>query len=94
VGALEEADLVVTGEGLLDDGSFDGKAVGGVLDLAAQLGVPALVVVGATDLGAADRAAQVGGAVTVVDLSARFGGERAWADVEGCVAEAVADHLR
>ena len=31
---VEAADLVVTGEGFLDDESFDGKVVGGVVELA------------------------------------------------------------
>jgi glycerate kinase len=43
---IEEADLVITGEGFLDDESFHGKAVGGVVALAAQAGVPVLVVAG------------------------------------------------
>ena len=38
-GAMEEADLVVTGEGRLDMTSFDGKVVGGVLEWAADLDV-------------------------------------------------------
>lgn len=37
--ALEDADLVVTGEGRLDATSFAGKVVGGVLELAGDLGV-------------------------------------------------------
>ncbi len=37
--ALERCGLVVTGEGKLDRTSFDGKVVGGVLDVAADLGV-------------------------------------------------------
>lgn len=93
VGALEGASLVVTGEGHLDEGSFDGKVVGGVLELAAQLSVPALVVAGAVDPGAADQAAALAPDVTVVDLSARFGTERAWDDVARCIAEVVAEHL-
>ncbi len=36
--ALEHADLVVTGEGKLDATSFAGKVVGGVLELAGDLG--------------------------------------------------------
>ena len=43
---LEGADLVVTGEGFLDDESFDGKVVGGVASLAEAVGVPCLAVVG------------------------------------------------
>lgn len=37
--ALEDADLVVTGEGRLDMTSFEGKVVGGVLEWAADLDV-------------------------------------------------------
>jgi glycerate kinase len=34
--AVRNADLVITGEGLLDETSFHGKVVGGVCDVAAQ----------------------------------------------------------
>jgi glycerate 2-kinase len=40
--AVEGADLVITGEGFLDEQSFEGKVVGGVAELAASLGVPVL----------------------------------------------------
>jgi glycerate kinase len=43
--ALEDAALVVTGEGRLDATSLAGKVVGGVLDWAADLGVPHRVVI-------------------------------------------------
>ncbi len=43
--ALDGADLVVTGEGKLDATSFDGKVVGGVLEWAAELGVPHRAVI-------------------------------------------------
>ena len=43
---IATADLVVTGEGHLDAESFAGKAVGGVIGLAAAAGVPVLVVAG------------------------------------------------
>ena len=36
--SVEAADLVVTGEGFLDDESFDGKVVGGVAEMADALG--------------------------------------------------------
>ena len=35
---VAEADLVVTGEGLLDAQSFDGKVVGGVCEVAVAAG--------------------------------------------------------
>jgi glycerate kinase len=43
--ALHGAALVVTGEGKLDVTSFDGKVVGGVLEWAAELGVPRRAVI-------------------------------------------------
>lgn len=46
---VEAADLVITGEGYLDDESFDGKVVGGVCALADAVEVPVLIVVGGAD---------------------------------------------
>jgi glycerate kinase len=43
---IQEADVVVTGEGFLDDESFDGKVIGGVLGLARRVDRPVLAVVG------------------------------------------------
>jgi glycerate 2-kinase len=43
---LENADLVITGEGRLDATSFDGKVVGGVRSIAAEMGLPVVAVVG------------------------------------------------
>ena len=37
---IEGADLVITGEGHLDAQSFEGKVVGGVAEIARELGVP------------------------------------------------------
>lgn len=86
------AALVVTGEGLLDEQSFAGKAVGGMAELAHDAGIPVLVVAGqALPEGLA---AAAGAGVTVVDLSARFGSTAALADPAGRVAEVVEAHLR
>lgn len=81
---IEKADLVVTGEGFLDEHSFQGKAVGGVVELAREAGVPVLVVVGEAF---GDHPVEV---ITLVD---RYGRDRAMADPLGCVTEAVAGHL-
>jgi glycerate kinase len=81
---LEGADLVVTGEGFLDDQSFHGKAVGGVVGLAAEAGVPVLVVVGDA---AGDQP------VPFLSLVDRFGRERAMNDTLACVTEVVAQQL-
>jgi len=79
--ALANADLVLTGEGKLDETSLEGKVVGGVLETASARGVAAAVVAG-----------QVGIAVGVptVSLVERFGEERAWHDTAACIAEAAA----
>jgi glycerate kinase len=80
------ADLVVTGEGTVDAESFEGKAVGGVVELAIEAGVPVLIVAG--DIVAGELP-ELPASVTVVSLVARFGRERAVADSAGCVAEVV-----
>lgn len=95
--AVAETDLVVTGEGLLDDTSFDGKVVGGVVELAADAGTPVLVVVGQILDGALERAIERSDLepdrVEVVSLIERFGVQRTFDDTTGCITEAVAEHL-
>ncbi|HZU80092.1 MAG TPA: glycerate kinase [Acidimicrobiales bacterium] len=82
---LGAADLVVTAEGRLDGPSWQGKVVGGVCRLAAEVGTPALVVAGSADgegrRGAADHG------VELVVLDDRFG-ERAVEEPAACLAEA------
>jgi glycerate kinase len=46
VARIDRADVVITGEGFLDEQSFDGKVIGGVLSLAGSAGKPVLAVVG------------------------------------------------
>ncbi len=84
---LEGADLVVTGEGFLDDQSFEGKVVGGVAELATEVGVPVLVVAGEVDDG-------VETALPAVSLVGRFGSRRAHTDAVACIEAVVAEHLR
>lgn len=79
------ADLVVTGEGYLDEQSFAGKAVGGVARLAATAGVPVLIVAGDGRSAAEE--------FPYISLVERFGSERAWSDAAGCIREAVAGWL-
>lgn len=86
VDLVEGADLVVTGEGFLDEQSFDGKVVGGVIDLASELDVPVLAVVGQAFDGADER-------VPTISLVERFGEDRALTDTLACVIEAVSAHL-
>jgi len=82
----EHASLIVTGEGFLDAESFDGKVVGGVTDLAAELGVPALAVVGQIFDGMEQR-------VPAISLVERFGEQRAMTDTAACIEQAVAEYL-
>ena len=84
--SLQGADLVVTGEGFLDEQSFEGKVVGGVAELAAEAGVPVLAVVGEMFDGCGDR-------IQAVSLVERFGPERSHHDTLRCVTEIVAEHL-
>lgn len=86
-GRIEEADLVVTGEGALDATSFQGKVVGGVGEMAAAAGVPVLTVVGRVDGAAAPACGEL------ISLSDRFGAERAMADTARLVGQAVLDYL-
>jgi glycerate 2-kinase len=81
---LEGADLVVTGEGYLDEQSFAGKAVGGVAALADEAGVPVVVIAGDGDEPQPLR---------WHSLVARVGSERAWAEPLTVVAEIVAEEL-
>lgn len=80
---IESADLVITGEGFLDAESFEGKVVGGVIDLANRLDVPVVAVV-----GEAFDAAQT--LVPTVSLVEQFGRERAMGDTLACLQEAAA----
>jgi glycerate kinase len=83
---LQDADLVVTGEGFLDEQSFDGKVVGGVVALAAEAGVPVFAVAGEVFDRVDDR-------VEAVSLVERYGAERAMNDTGACVEEVVAERL-
>ena len=86
--AIEGADLVVTAEGFLDEQSFDGKVVGGVLELAVTNGVPALAVVGEVVEGVTLPAG-----LTVISLVERYGDDRARTDTLACIEDAVTAHL-
>ena len=85
------ADLVVTGEGHLDAESFTGKAVGGVIDLAIEAGVPVLVVAGGVE--ADEVPSELPASVTVVSLVERFGMDEALWDPLGCVDAVVSAEL-
>jgi glycerate kinase len=77
---LAEADLLVTGEGRLDETSFAGKVVGRALGQAVLAGVETIVVAGET-------AAQA--PIDAFSLVERYGPERAFAEPASCLAELV-----
>ena len=54
---LDEADLVITGEGSFDDQSLRGKVVAGVANAARDRGVPCVVVAGQVSAGRREAAA-------------------------------------
>jgi glycerate kinase len=83
---LEGADLVVTGEGFVDEQSFEGKVVGGVESLARSLGVPVLVVCGQAFDDTEQR-------VELISLVERFGTEVAMTRTTDAIREAVSDVL-
>ncbi|MBX3284233.1 MAG: glycerate kinase [Actinobacteria bacterium] len=83
---VEAADLVVTGEGFVDEASFQGKVVGGLAALAAEYDVPVLVVAGEVFDGVDHR-------VPSVSLVRACGRDRALADTAACITEVVAAHL-
>jgi glycerate 2-kinase len=85
-GAIEAADLVVTGEGFLDAQSFEGKVVGGVAALAAEAGVAVVAVAG-------EVFDEVRGRLETVSLTDRFGHDRAMAQPLDCIAEAITQLL-
>jgi glycerate kinase len=82
---IGRADLAVSGEGSLDQHSFEGKAVGGVVELAGEAAVPTLLVVGE---------ALDDSPVPVISLSERFGPDRAREETLECIEEAVTEYLR
>lgn len=83
---VEGADLVVTGEGFLDEQSFEGKVVGGVAELAVEAGVRVVAIAG-------EVLDEVDGRVEAVSLVERFGDERARGETIRCVEAVVADLL-
>ncbi len=81
--ALSTADLVITGEGHMDEQSFEGKVVGGVQEMCVGLGVPVGAVVGDADDDVVDR-------IPNVRLVSEFGVERAMAEPMWCIERAAA----
>ncbi|MEJ7799185.1 MAG: glycerate kinase [Ilumatobacter sp.] len=84
---LESADLVITGEGHLDEQSYQGKVVGGVTELAEEYGVPVAAIVGNANATVIDR-------IPTWSLVDRYGEARAMRETLWCVEQSAGDVLR
>lgn len=87
----ELVDLVITGEGRLDETSFSGKVVGGLVGLGADAGVPVEAIVGSIDDALGEHAI---GQVRATSLSEEFGLETALTEPKLCIERAAADIVR
>jgi glycerate 2-kinase len=85
--ALADADLVVTGEGFLDEQSFEGKVIGGVQSLCEPLGKPVAAVVGDAEPAVADR-------IDHITLVGEYGLERALREPLWCIEHAAGTLLK
>lgn len=86
---VTQADVLVTGEGQLDAGSFTGKVVGGVTGRAA--GRPIACVTGCADDEGRRLAAHLG--LVVLDLTELFGADEAMAQPQQLISRAVTEWL-
>jgi glycerate 2-kinase len=84
--AIRSSNLVVSGEGRLDETSLQGKVTGSLAELCKREGVRVVVVAGQV-------AAELTPPFPVFDLSAKFGLERAQKDAVACVRAAVSSVL-
>ncbi len=89
--AVRAHDLVITGEGLLDATSFDGKVVGSVRDYAAEAGVPVRAVVGDID---PDTEPGDIASVNARSLTAEHGRDESINQTMRCIEETVTGLLR
>ena len=89
--AVKEHDIVITGEGLLDDTSFDGKVVGSVFDYAQDAKKRTLAIVGDID-EAMD--ASLRAEIETISITEMFGADMALQQVLRCVEDATTDVLK
>ena len=84
---ITAADLVITGEGFLDEQSFDGKVIGGVQAMCADAGRLVVAIVG-------DSAPEVRDRIVHRSLVQDFGTERAMNEPLWCIEHAAIATLR
>ena len=84
---VANAELIITGEGFLDEQSFHGKVVGGMQAMAQRAQRPITAIVGDADPDVADR-------IEHVSLVAAFGRVKAMAETQMCIEQAALQMLR
>ena len=84
---IQAADLVITGEGYLDEQSFEGKVIGGVQAMCAALGKPVAAIVG-------DSAPEVRHLIDHRAIARDHGIERAMNEPLWCIEHSAAQLLR
>ena len=84
---VANAELIITGEGFLDEQSFHGKVVGGMQAMAQRAQRPITAIVGDVDPDVADR-------IEHVSLVAAFGRDKAMAETQMCIEQAALQLLR
>jgi glycerate kinase len=89
--ALLHADIVITGEGQLDDTSFSGKVVGSVVDYANEAHVPVHAIVGDID---SDMLPEWRSEITATSLTEKYGADISMQQVLRCIEDAARDILR
>ena len=89
--AVKEHDFIITGEGLLDDTSFDGKVVGSVLDYANEAQKRTMAIVGDID-EAMDP--ELLAEIEAVSITEMFGSDMAMQQVLRCIEDAASDVLK
>jgi glycerate kinase len=84
---IAAADIVITGEGYLDEQSFEGKVVGGVQEMAAEAGKPVGAIVG-------DAAPEVASRIEHISLVEDYGNDKAMNEPLWCIERAAATMLQ
>lgn len=85
---IQKADLVITGEGCLDDQSLHGKVVAGVASHAAAIGKPCIAIAGVVRLGKRELA--TAGIDSAYSMSEIAGSERSLGEPQAVAAEVAA----
>lgn len=89
--AVREHDIIVTGEGLLDDTSYEGKVVGSVQQLAQYAEKKVIAVVGDVDEHMESPHARL---LTTLNLTAIFGADEAYRNVLRRIEDAMVSYLQ